>query len=745
MLKRSLSFVLSDSQRTQKQGLSLLCSVLRVFQSAVDFKGLLSHFDQISSSSNILSKNDKKYFTFGIIHVNLIVMRQLTRLDRQTKDEQLACQSAILKICKGNALGLQILGGSVLASKQPIEGSLAAGLANIFQLLLENVQSIGLGSMDFFLALEEFLAEHGAGGAGFSAMKKSVRAKSAKIKQVQGMVSIFKELFLCEERHFSKGMTRRIIRGVAKLHRLRVQNCDGLVSILDRILRVFQGKIEDFWNFKVKKPNKSKATKKKQHFLSKNLKSFLHKVVAEVVAEMLRFPASKKQQALLRKLLGDQANAPILRSSLNNIFRTEARKGEKRSKVVLRILKAGQTDSAGFREYLTQMDQILEDAQDDQHMQNRKRECKNFIIEVLGDSVEWTKNKMANWVSQSEEAMAEGNWKKLKNGVEGGANVMFMVAYDDALKGEHDWLVQLTPRVLRSLPNFSEVLRDNSQQKIFKQICDLIFKKIKKIISKTKNPSETETEHFLRTSHLIRSYLESSQGIVERVEKSQTQDNLAEVVSSFLEPNLSRIRMNLSNCFELLASAESIDPKNAQKAFLVKELLLAFSLRNVFLDSKVLEPLVVETEEEADEGDQDIEIEREEPNDAQESDPFTSALRDLIRFASEFNNEKLGTDDFHILADCLCVLLSDPDHHVRSKILAVFEVFGENYDAEIVELVNGFLFEDLGQKVEAIESSGMGVKLEHLNIGEDIMIDSEFEDQDKEQIVEDLNLKKVKG
>lgn len=763
-VKRSLSFSLSDSQRLQKQGLTLLCSCLRIFQKAIDFKALLRLFNEQSASRNILSKNDKKFFTFGIIHVHLIVLRALSRLDLPAKDEALACQSAILNICKGNPLGLQILGGSVLSDTNLSQGMVLESLGNIFQLLLENIQSVSLFSLDFFLAAHKLLRNLGKQGSAYDSLKKSLLEKSAKIKKVDGMRAILKELFACEERHFSNGMIRRIARGVVELHQLRAPNWDALAEIMSRILQLFEGRNEGFWPIKTKKKKKPKAAPKRQSLLSKSLKAFLHKVLAEMLVATLQFEPSKKKRAILFKMIANEQQSQIFRNALNTVFRTEGTKGQKRSKIVLELLKSKKSDSPAFKQYVSKIDALLENAGDDQHTLNRKRECKNFAIGMLGDSEKWTRQKLRKWKAQTESALKEGDLQTLKNGVEGCANFLFMAPFRASLGQSFEWLLRVTGKVLKSVPSFKEVLKENSQRRVFTQLCAFIFQRTRKAILKSKSPQETEAQRQKRVSQSIRSFLEHSQELVEELEHSK-ENHFSEIKQSFLAPSASQIKMNLDNCLYLLSAAEALESTSSDQALNLRDLLLSLSLRNVFLEAKMTEPLAVESgaaEILAEEGENLPELDEQNENISQESkelseesaedeapvravDPFTSALRDLVRFVNEFRRENLGSNDFHILTDCLCVLMSDPDQLTRSKVLVVFEGFADHYDEEILELVDGFLFEDLGDKVEAIESHGLGVKLEHLDIGEDILVDSDLEREAQGNAQQKLKLKRVKA
>ena len=691
-----------------------------------------------------MSKRDRKYFTFGIVHVNLTVIRELNLLGKEIKSEEsMNCQSAIINICKGSMLGLKILAGSVLSMKKKEKGWYYEALSNVFQLLLENVQVVNLSTLDFMLAAEKLLSNLNKKSPNYEEIKKTVLSKTGKLKQVKGIISILEELFVSEDRHFSKGMTRRVIRGIINMQKERSSEWEHLIKLLQGCLDLLEGKNKGFWKPKHKNKKGGKTNKKKEFVMTGNLKRFLHKIIAETLVELLKFGNTKKEREDLTKLVSQKENSNVLKSCLNKIFRTEVTKGQKRSKVVLNIMKFNQNESVEYQNYLKLMDALIEDENDDPHMHNRKRECKNFIIGILKTSTKWATRKVEFWMKETEEALIQGNWKKMKNGFEGCGLMLMDLSSNKDFKQKCEWMLEMVGKIMEYIPNFQEKLKDNSQQRLFKEMSEFIFKKAKKIVLRTKEKKGQDKQRLLKIREYIEKYLEFCNKLLKTFESNKEIENEKEIKETFLIPNMTQIKINISNCLLLLQTAMSLEKKKGEKAIALGELLLNLSLRNVFLDNQMTEPLEIEIENEENK----IEEENEEVM-ATGENAFNGAIRDLIKFSEEFKINKLGVDDYHILTDCLCVLVSEQDQNMRTKILSVFDIFGENYDEEVVELIDGFLFEDLDEKMEEMENNGFGMKLKHLDIGEDIMIDSDIEDikdSEKLQIVQDLNLKKIKN
>ena len=364
LIKRSSSSCLSDSQQTQKWSLVLFCNSLRVFFEKLDTSKLLTLLKNQAASDNIISKRDRKYFTFAKIHTHLIMLQELNRRGFTIKDEStLACQVAILEVCKGNSLGLQVLGGCVISMARSPSNWIFEVLANIFQLLLEKVQNLSLVSFDFFLGAEKLLQFLDKQSNQYQTIKKAVQSKSGRLKQKKGMLLILEDLFISEDRHHAKGMTRRVVRGLITMQKNKGSEWKVMVDLLETILELLSGKNPGIWKPKNKNKKGGKQKGKKEFVLTSTLKKFLYKIIAEMCVELLVFEPSKRKQEALFDLLEKPETSTTLRKAMNTIFRTEVARGEKKTKIILDTMKKNADESKSFRDYLEKMNILLDESE----------------------------------------------------------------------------------------------------------------------------------------------------------------------------------------------------------------------------------------------------------------------------------------------------------------------------------------------------------------------------------------------
>ena len=327
--------------------------------------------------------------------------------------------------------------------------------------------------------------------------------------------------------------------------------------------------------------------------------------------------------------------------------------------------------------------------------------------------------------------------------------------------------------------NFEDSLRDNSIYRVSREMSQLLFTCIKKVIfmSKKKDSHQTKQDfnsaRFQRTVLFMQKLVTDTDNKINALE-AQNNDESNEDANDIRMSLLNReqqIRMNIVNSRSILKTITALNAKTDDKSQSLTDLLCGLSVMNLYLSDSIKEYIgsddnentQIDIEEEIEEipnhlgnGNsqkiaQTAEMETDSKNEKEtknkqendedddedllQNDPLSGALRDLLKFSNEFVKEKVGPSDFHILTDCLCIILGMKDSFIRQKTLKVFECFTENFDEEVIDIVDDFLFEDIQGKIQNIETGvGLTVNPDNLNLGEDILIDSEPEEESKNPI-----------
>lgn len=205
--------------------------------------------------------------------------------------------------------------------------------------------------------------------------------------------------------------------------------------------------------------------------------------------------------------------------------------------------------------------------------------------------------------------------------------------------------------------------------------------------------------------------------------------------------------------------AKQLVSVNEDKNISLANLLINLSFKNWLVDNKV-NGLVIDTvhEEEVIEQKPKVngnknrrnsnisvevidtqENEQDEDDDDEEDQneiSLISAIKDFIKFCSEYSLKTIDVSDFHILTDSLCHIIGIQDAQIRHNCVEIFTHFADLIDEEAIELIDEFLFEDIEQKIKEFEQNPFTiVDPENLDIGDDI----DLEEMDEETLKQELN------
>lgn len=427
--------------------------------------------------------------------------------------------------------------------------------------------------------------------------------------------------------------------------------------------------------------------------------------------------------------------------------------------------------------YAKNLIELLASADDDEHLQNIKSKVRNQLLRLLSQKKGYLHFRGKQIIKNLEEAIRDGDFIYFKlSSVEitGVLSAICESVDQEQFQKQFVTLVEELITIFASLPkkveNFEDLKLEMSSQRIFKRLAEFIFPRCKKLIMmfRSKQKGEKNFDYVAQRSKNLRNLVTKLCDSVESTLDSDLQ-NQEENLDLGIESE--QVKINISANRKFLSLIETLEASEMnEKTESLIALLGVFSVRNLFLDDLVKEDLeseeskeVIEEEleeqieEEIEEEEEDQIKEETSDQNAQNSenptpsnedlenfeapqDALTSSLKDISRFVTEYlEKEQPSANDLQILLDACCVLLTLRDSRIRQQILGVIKAFAEDFDEETVDLVDENLFEDIDEKLVQIEE-GVGVKLEpeHLDIGDDIMLDSMDEDETQDTQAEPI-------
>ena len=464
---------------------------------------------------------------------------------------------------------------------------------------------------------------------------------------------------------------------------------------------------------------------------------------------------------------------------------------KKKSKTVsTKASKLEAQESARLFGYAKNLIEMLASSDDDEHLQNIKSKVRNLLLKTLSSKKGYLNFRAQTLIQTLETSLKEGDFTAFKlTTVE--VNGVLTAMCDSANKtdfekhfiGQVDRLIKIFGALPSKVRNFEELMSDMSARRIFKRLADFLFPRCKRLVLsfRSKAKGESNGDYVTQRSKTLRKLVKTLCNSVETSTGQTNEDEEQSEIENEDEMGLNRtqISMNVTAARKFTKLMEALEETEINdKSESLLSLLGVLSVRNLFLDDLVKEDLdseqsqeIVEEEEDFEEQSEEEEIEELEDSQAKDQlsgtdqtdkkdsqsieeesenptpskedldqvdntqDALTSSIRDISKFVEEYlEKESVTTNDLQILLDACCVLLTLKDSRARSQILTLLKAFAGDFDEEVVDLVDQSLFEDINERLLQIEE-GAGVRLEadHLDIGNDIMLDSMDEDGDEEQ------------
>ena len=521
---------------------------------------------------------------------------------------------------------------------------------------------------------------------------------------------------------------------------------------------------------------------------------FMFKVSSRSSKKRSRLTASQfgpnGVSALLWKLEQLSLRLQVL-SKGSDTSKKPAKASKKKSKTVsTKASKLEAQETTRLFGYAKNLIEMLASSDDDEHLQNIKSKVRNLLLKTLSSKKGYLNFRAQTLIQTLENSLKEGDFTAFKlTTVE--VNGVLTAMCDSANKtefekhfiGQVDRLIKIFGALPSKVGNFEELMSDMSARRIFKRLADFLFPRCKRLVLsfRSKAKGETNDDHVTQRSKTLRRLVNTLCNSVETA-ISQTQEQNEIENEDEMGLNRSQISMNITAARKFTKLMEALEETEINdKSESLLSLLGVLSVRNLFLDDLVKEDLDSEQSQEIEEEEEDFEEQSEEEEEEQiedqqdgqakqqlsgadqtdkkdsqtieeesqnptpsnedldqvdnSQDALTSSIRDISRFVEEYlEKESVTTNDLQILLDACCVLLTLKDSRARSQILTLLKAFAGDFDEEVVDLVDQSLFEDINERLLQIEE-GAGVRLEadHLDIGDDIMLDSIDEDGDQEQ------------